>query len=114
LFISKDEPVVFSNHFLRLRVDETKIKPVYLAQWLVAQWRKGVFESMCTQWVNQAAVRKEDLLSLRLPIPPLTLQEQFAYVVAQVERLRVGQEEAKRQVEELAQSMLNDAFRGRT
>lgn len=106
------EPVVFSNHFLRLRVKPDKMDPWYLLQWIVHQWNLRTFESLCTQWVNQAAVRKEDLLSLKITLPPFSLQQHFSEIVQRFERLRARQAEAERQAEHLFQTLLNRAFTG--
>jgi type I restriction enzyme S subunit len=87
-FDSHTEPVVFSNHFIRLRVDETKLDPWYLARWLTKQWQLKVFERLCTRWVNQASVRKDDLLALEVPLPPLPEQQRIAEVLSKADRLR--------------------------
>lgn len=88
VFDGYPEPVVFSNHFVRLRVDETRLHPWYLARWLTEQWRRRVFQGLCTQWVNQASVRKGDVLSLKVPLPPLAEQKRIAAILAKAHRLR--------------------------
>ena len=40
IFHGYPEPVVFSNHFLRLRVDRGKLDPRYLARWFTHQWNQ--------------------------------------------------------------------------
>lgn len=52
------------------------------------------------------------LKSLRIPLPPLLLQEKFAQIVQKIERLRTQQREAERQAEHLFQTLLHRAFRG--
>jgi len=47
-----------------------------------------------------------------VPLPPLTLQEQFAQIVRRMERLSAQQREAERQAEHLFQTLLHRAFRG--
>jgi type I restriction enzyme S subunit len=88
IFKGHSEPVVFSNHFVRLQADEARLDPDYLARWLTDQWQRQVFQGLCTQWVNQAAVRKDDLLSLELPLPPLSEQKRIAAILSQADRLR--------------------------
>src|SRR5438067_10470929 len=88
VFIGHSEPVLFSNHFIRMRVDPTKLDPYYLARWITNLWNRRVFENLCTSWVNQAAVRKEDLLLLNIPLPPLSEQKCIASILARVDRLR--------------------------
>lgn len=87
-FQGHKESITFSNHFLRLRVDEKKLNPQYLARWLTKQWQLKVFRRYCTQWVNQASVRKDDLLSLEIPLPPLDEQQRIAAILSKADRLR--------------------------
>jgi type I restriction enzyme S subunit len=42
LFRGFSEPIVFSNHFTRLRVAPDKLYPAYLAAWLQYQWQSRV------------------------------------------------------------------------
>lgn len=88
VFNGFSEPVVFSNHFLRIRVNEGIADPAYLARWFLYLWRGRVFEHICTAWVNQAAVRKEDLLSLTIALPPLSEQKRIAAILDKADRLR--------------------------
>ena len=106
LFDGYTESVVFSNHFVRLRVDETRLDPWYLARWLTDQWQHRVFESLCTQWVNQAAVRKDDLLSLEIPLPPLPEQKRIAAILAKADRLR----RLRRTARDLSDTYLQSVF----
>jgi len=55
-------------------------------------------------------ISKEDVRELRLPVPPLPLQQKFAALVERVEHLRVVQREALRQAEHLFQTLLHQAF----
>jgi type I restriction enzyme S subunit len=88
LFKRFREPILYSNHFLRLRVHAKLLDPVYLAWWLHLQWTKRVFEGLCTQWVNQATVRVDDLLSLQVRLPSLVEQRRVGRILEQADRLR--------------------------
>lgn len=88
LFLGADEPVVFSNHFLRLRTDKRRLVPSYLARWMQYQHGRGVFGAMAQQWVNQAAVRPERLLSLVMPLPPVADQQRIASTLDAADGLR--------------------------
>lgn len=101
------EPVVFSNHFYRLRVHEHAVDPQYLAWWLNIQWQQRVFERLATNWVNQASVRKEDLLSLEIPLPPLFEQQRIAAILAKADRMR----RLRRYALELGDGYLQAVFR---
>ena len=77
LFTGYSEPVVFSNHFTRLRTAAEKLDPGYLARWLNHQWRSKVFENLCNRWVGQSAIQLDALLPLELPLPPLSRQREI-------------------------------------
>ena len=106
IFHGYPEPVVFSNHFLRLRVDRGKLDPRYLARWFTHQWNQRVFQGLCTQWVNQAAVRKDDLLALQVPLPPLPEQQRIAAILERADRLR----RLRRYALELSEGYLQAVF----
>jgi type I restriction enzyme S subunit len=110
IFTGFNEPVVFSNHFLRLRVDEALVSPHYLSYWFNLQWQKRVFESMCTQWVNQAAVRKEDLLALKLTLPSLPTQKQIINALDRTNHLRRMCRYARQLGESFLQSVFMEMF----
>ncbi|MBF6592127.1 MAG: restriction endonuclease subunit S, partial [Ktedonobacterales bacterium] len=96
LFLGFPEPVVFSNHFTRLRVREDVLLPGYLASWLVSQWQARVFENLCNRWIGQSAVKNDKLLALAIPLPPLAEQRRIAAILrerlAAVDRARAAAE----------------------
>ena len=78
LFNGYDEPVVFSNHFTRLRVVEDRLLPNFLALLLQHYWQERLFASICNRWVGQSAVQRDKLLALEVPLPPLPEQRRIA------------------------------------
>ena len=78
LFTGHDEPIVYSNHFTRLRPLTSRLLPEYLAMWLMSEWQRRTFAQLCNRWIGQSAVKNGKLLSLAIPLPPL--QEQH-YIV---------------------------------
>lgn len=110
VFEDCDEPTVFSNHFIRLRPDEKTLDSRFLARWLQLQFQKQVFRNMCRQWVNQATVGRDALLSLRVPLPPLAEQRRIATILDHTEALRTRRRETITQLGELIQSIFLDMF----
>ncbi|MGA9316145.1 MAG: restriction endonuclease subunit S [Solirubrobacteraceae bacterium] len=88
------EPMVFSNHFLRLRADPRRLLQPYLARWLQLQFERGIFASMCQRWVNQAAVKRDRLLAMTIPLPSLTDQRRIARVLDAADALRTARRDA--------------------
>lgn len=54
----------------------------------------------------------DDIRAFRIVVPPLSLQQKFAALVEQVERLRAVQHEELRQAEHLFATLLHCAFSG--
>jgi|GEM_PF-5640268 len=54
----------------------------------------------------------ELIANVKVPRPPLHLQQQYAQIVKKHDRLRAQQQEALRQAEHLFQTLLARAFRG--
>lgn len=91
-FEGHEEPVVYSNHFTRLKAESSQLEPRYLAFWLLNQWQLRIFENLCNRWIGQSAVKADKLLALHLPLPPLPEQKRIAAIlteqVAAIERAR--------------------------
>jgi type I restriction enzyme S subunit len=116
LFEAYDEPVVFSNHFTRLRARADKLEPAFLASWLQYQWQRRLFADICNQWIGQSAVQRDKLLSLDMPLPPLPEQKRIAAILreqmAAVERARVIEEAQLDAIDKLPATLLRRAFNG--
>lgn len=78
LFDRFDEPVVFSNHFTRIRTRADALEPEFLALWLHSQWQSGVFARICDRWIGQSAVQRNKLLELQIVTPPVQEQRRIA------------------------------------
>ncbi|HXH05343.1 MAG TPA: restriction endonuclease subunit S [Vicinamibacterales bacterium] len=109
-FPGLEEPAVFSNHFLRLRPRDGEIDGRYLTRWLNLQFLHGRFRGMCRQWVNQATVSRDALLSLKIPLPPLPEQKRIAEILDQADALRAKRHAALKKLDELTQSIFLDMF----
>jgi type I restriction enzyme S subunit len=87
-FPGYDEPVLYSNHFTRLRFDGTIVEPKYVAYWLTQKQQSGFFETRCKQWVNQASIGRDDLLLLEIPLPSLSVQNRIAAILDKADAIR--------------------------
>lgn len=114
LFEGHNEPVVFSNHFTRLRTDENFLEPRFLALWLQHQWQRHVFTDICNRWIGQSAVQRDKLLALEIPLPPLTEQKRIAAIlteqVSAVERSRAAAEAQLNAAKDLPAAYLRAVF----
>jgi len=58
------------------------------------------------------SLTKMELLKIKIPIPPIQLQNQFAQIVEQVEQLKEYQNKSKEEIENLYNKLMQQAFKG--
>jgi type I restriction enzyme S subunit len=61
MFEGYGEPVVYSNHFTRLRPKRDMLLPSFLVAWLIYQWREGVFGVICDRWIGESGSMRTGL-----------------------------------------------------
>lgn len=110
LLAERDEPMVFSNHFIRLRANRERLEPAYLARWLQRQFDLRIFQGMCRQWVNQATVGRDALLALPLPLPPIKEQRRIVDILDRAETIRTKRRKASAHLHSLTHSIFLDMF----
>ena len=100
---------IASTGFCVLRPDTEKLISEYL--FAIAQSKYFVDYLVKNETgANYPAVSDGIILDSPIPVPPLSLQEEFAGVVARVESLRGRMGESTRQVEGLFESLLSQSF----
>jgi type I restriction enzyme, S subunit len=109
LFLGADEPITFSNHFLRLRTS-AQADPAYVARWLRRQFELGNFKAMCRSWVNQASITRDQVSNLEIPLPPLDEQKRIAATLDKVDQLRQKRRQAIALLDNLTQSTFLGMF----
>jgi type I restriction enzyme S subunit len=104
------ERTTFECHIIRARVNREKVDPYYvLGLYRSAFGKREILKRSKT--ATMTTIGQDGVSSLPCPVPPLPLQQQFAHIVHQFERLRAQQREAQRQAEHLFQTLLHQAFR---
>ena len=114
LFLTHDEPVVYSNHFTRLRVKSDSANPGFVTFWLISQWQLKIFEKICNRWIGQSSVKNDKLFELEIPLPPLDEQRRIASrlneQLAAVESARKAAEEQLHAAWQLPSAYLREVF----
>ncbi len=99
------EPFVYESNMMRFRVNSERLNGIYLVYFLASEFsRKDLISK--SNISNQASINQETVRSLKISVPPLSLQEEFAGVVARVESLSGRMGESTRQVEGLFDALL--------
>ncbi len=100
---------IIHTNIIRLSLDSARCLPVYFTV-LMTFFAARVGRLKSGQEDAYTFMNTGRLADLRIPVPPFSLQQQFASLVARHERLRAVQREALRQAEHLFQSLLQQAF----
>src|SRR5262249_50893587 len=105
-----NENTVFESNMMRFSVETKWLNPLFLIfQLQQAHVRQQILQR-AKDAVNQSSINQEDVKSFKIFVPPLSLQQQFAGIVAQAEQLRQKQRESERELENLFQALLQRYF----
>ena len=80
--VNKKIKALYSNHITRIRVDRNKYKSKLLALIFYKLWNDDIFLRLCNKWVGQAGINLTTLSEIKIPLPPLAVQEE---IVAEVD-----------------------------
>ncbi len=70
-----------SNHITRIGVNQDLVSPFFLTMLLNLYQRLKLFYSICTNWNNQSGVNVDLLKSVKIPLPPLTTQNEIVSIM---------------------------------
>jgi type I restriction enzyme, S subunit len=104
-----EEAVLSTTGSCKITPDNQKVDTIYLARFLYSL--KEHLNKIASEGV-QPFLNMKTIKELVVCLPPRTLQEEFANISRQSDRLRMQQREAERQAEHLFQTLLHRAFRG--
>ena len=80
---------IHQNHIFRVRLDESELLPAYFAEYLQHQKAKRYFLGCAKQTTGIASINMRQLRALPVLIPPLSLQNQFAAFVGEVDKSKL-------------------------
>jgi type I restriction enzyme S subunit len=105
-----DQPMIFESSLIKISPDLKKVLPIYLFFFFSNEQARKAYllknvTSSTISGINQSNLARTEIL-----VPPLSLQQQFAGIVAQAEQLRQKQRESERELENLFQSLLQRYF----
>ncbi|WFB64999.1 restriction endonuclease subunit S [Sphingobacterium sp. WM] len=103
------ERVIIAGYLIRVRVNSLA-HPDYISAYLNSSHGKKTLANMCKNIVGQANINAQELQDIKILIPPLYLQEEFAKKIELINELKAKVNAEKS--EELFQSLLQKAFKG--
>lgn len=103
---------IHQNHVFRVRVEPSKLDPVYFAKFLLTGEARRYFLGCAKRMTNLASINMTQLRALPVLLPPFSLQKEFAARVSDIRAMQAEQAIGRRRLDELFQSMLHRAFQG--
>lgn len=107
-----DEPTVFESNMMRIRVDEQRLLPSFVAAFMQTRDVRAQVAPMTKDAVNQSSINQRDVRSLRIPVPAMSEQEDFARRLDAVVDQRAVLQRAVGMYDKLFASLQSRAFRG--
>lgn len=88
---------VFASYLIRIRTDGTRANPDYVSFIINSYIGRQQIDAMSRQIIGQANINTEELRSLRIPLPPLNIQQSI------IERVHLKRAEVDLQHEKAKQ-----------
>jgi type I restriction enzyme S subunit len=101
-----------TKHLCCITLDQNRCLPIYLHGAFLFHPFVSHQRGVAIKGAIMNGLNMEIIKGLRIPLPPLRLQQKFAALVERVEHLRAVQREALRQAEHLFASLLHHTFSG--
>lgn len=104
------EKTVFESNMMRFHMDEKKVNAVYVTEVLCTE---GIYRQIlrrAKKSVNQASINQEDVKSLEILVPPLSLQNQFAAFVERVDQQKQAVQQSLEKLELMKKALMQEYF----
>lgn len=106
-----DMPMAYAGYLIRLRVNAEN-DPEYLAFFLNTQYSKRMLRAMCKSIIGMANINATEIQAMKIPKPPLDLQQKFAERIRFIEQQKAVQRQQISELNTLFTSLQHRAFRG--
>ena len=103
--LKENRQLMFSNHITRIRVNKSCIIPEYLWIILNIYQQERIFFSICTNWNNQSGIGIDLLKSVKIPLPPIEIQQQIVDIYSTAQKAKHAKE---KQAKVLLNSVQNE------
>ena len=87
-FSAINESVYHNDHVIRATFDHSKYNPEFLVFFMNSSKGRAQIKAAITTSAGQYTINQAGIKSIQVPLPPLTLQQEFATFVSQVDKSR--------------------------
>lgn len=105
-----DFDMVIAGYIIRIRTKKNILNPRYLSEFLNFPSTKKFLRNIAKGAVNQANINAKELQDISIPLPPLSLQNEFADFVAQVDKSQLAIQKSLEELETLKKSLMQEYF----
>jgi len=106
-----DKPMAFAGYLIRVKSNDQN-NPEYISGYLNSIYGKAILNHMCKSIVGMANINAKELQKIRIPKPPLDLQNQFARIMEQVEATKAKMQASLKQMDIQFNALMQRAFKG--
>ena len=104
------EEMVIAGYIIRVRLNEKKMLPCFLSQYMNLEAIKGILRSMAKGAVNQANINAQELQSIKVYTPDIELQKQYVEFKKRVDKSKVVVQKALDEAQTLFDSLMQEYF----
>ena len=101
---------IHQNHIFRVRLDQSRITPEFMGQYLQHQKAKRYFLGCAKQTTGIASINMKQLRALPMLRPPIGLQREFAAFVAQIDKSKSVIQKSLDETQLLFDSLMQEYF----
>ena len=98
----------YASFILRIRCDEKSSHNIYVKYILNYYREEGVFVKLARRAVNQANYNRNEINKLKIPLPPLPVQQKIASILSAIDAKIEAEENKKKSLEELFKTLLHN------
>ena len=104
-------PARVNQHVSIIRCKKHLLSPIFLNQLLITSEFKSLLQKIGeSSGATRQAITKNQIEELYIPLPPLTLQNEFADFVAQVDKSQLAIQKSLEELETLKKSLMQEYF----
>ena len=81
-----DKEMIIAGYIIRVRININEVIPIYVVRYMNTAFMKSYFANLCKGAVNQANINSKELKAIPIPVPPLSLQQEFASKIEAIEK----------------------------
>lgn len=107
----EDYEMAFAGYLIRIRTNAEN-NPEYISAFLNSRYGKMILNNMCKNIIGMANINAQELQDIPILKPPIELQNRFASIIAEVERIKAKLKNNLEKNENLFQSLQQKAFKG--